>query len=101
MCKRNNYREAEKYFRQASDGTYDVLAWSCCVVFFDLESKEQERKACTKQLAQSEKKTQAGKVSAYLRAGKFFVELHATHLVEKSMTQEFVRNGMGLDSKNA
>ena len=92
MCKRDNYREAEKYFRAASDGTTDVLAWSCCVVFFDLESKEQERKACVKQLANSEKKTSATRKSAYLRAGSFFVELYATHLVERAMTQEFIRN---------
>ena len=92
MCKRDNYREGEKYFRAASDGTTDVMAWSCCVVFFDLESKEQERKACVKQLAVSEKKTSATRKSAYLRAGSFFVELYATHLVERAMTQEFIRN---------
>ena len=92
MCKRDNYREAEKFFRQASDGTADVMAWSCCVVFFDLESKEQERKACAKQLAVSEKKTSATRKSAYLRAGSFFVELYATQLVERAMTQEFIRN---------
>jgi len=87
MCKRDNYREAERFFRQASDGTFDVMAWSCCVVFFDLESKEQERKACMKQLAVSEKKTGATKKSAYLRAGALFVELYATQLVERAMTQ--------------
>ena len=100
MCKRDNYREAEKYFRQASDGTFDVMAWSCCVVFFDLESKEQERKACMKQLAQSEKKTGAIKKSAYLRAGSFFVELYATQLVERAMTQvRTVRARCMLDAK--
>lgn len=95
LCKRNNYREAERYFRQASDGTTDVMAWSCCVVFFDLESREQERKACAKQLAVSEKKTGATKKSAYLRAGSFFVDLYATQLVERAMTQEFMRNPGG------
>ena len=95
MCKRDNYREAEKYFRQASDGSSDVLAWSCCIVFFDLESKEQERKACSKQLSMSEKKMGSTKKSAYLRAGSFFVELHATQLVERAMTQEFMRNPGG------
>ena len=95
LCKRDNYKEADQYFRRASDGTSDVMAWSCFGVFCDLDAKEQDRKACFKQLAQAEKKTGAIKKSPYLRAGSFFVELYATQLVERAMTQEFMRNPGG------
>ena len=106
FCKRNCYREAEPYFEcvtQNEPGINDTLAWACATVFYDLDSQENKMKTCAKKLRTMEEKLEkktgkeaakeaaATRRSSYLRAGSFFLELHATLLVERAMTQEFKR----------
>mmetsp|Transcript_7815 Transcript_7815/g.17957 ORF Transcript_7815/g.17957 Transcript_7815/m.17957 type:complete len:599 (+) Transcript_7815:20-1816(+) len=93
LCVRDKYPEAETYFNAAAKAGNDVLSWAMSVVFFDLESRDLERRSAMKQMMAAEKKAGISKKSPYFRSAAFCVELFAVQMVEHAMTQELMRNG--------
>uniref|UniRef100_A0A6U2D1B0 Uncharacterized protein n=1 Tax=Hemiselmis andersenii TaxID=464988 RepID=A0A6U2D1B0_HEMAN len=99
MTVRDKFSEADKFFKEAvSASPAHVLAWSCAVLFYDLESRDLERRTALKQMdtAQKKEKNPAGKVtkrSPYVRSSQFCLEMGSTQMVERAMTQELHRIG--------
>eukprot|EP00960_Hanusia_phi_P026392 746230-Hanusia_phi.AAC.9 len=119
LCNVNRYADAETYFKvlssslcfpltaspvqAATDYSPDnVLSWCMLMLFYDMESRDLERRTALKKLrgragrglcaySSSSVLTRAG--SAYLRAGVFASELHAVQLVERAAAQDLVKNG--------
>eukprot|EP00960_Hanusia_phi_P077998 768766-Hanusia_phi.AAC.8 len=88
----NEMSKSEECFRQACECGSNPLAWACSACFYDIEAREQERRTCDKQLNSIEKKMTQSKVSPYIRAGSFFVEMNTTLLVEQAIAQEVQKN---------
>lgn len=98
LCTRDRFADAETYLKGATEySPNDVLAWSMLVLFYDIESRDLDRRAALKRVLSIEKTQGVGKRSAYLRAGALACELQGTQLVERAATQELQKNGPSED----
>uniref|UniRef100_A0A6U6DKY9 Uncharacterized protein n=2 Tax=Guillardia theta TaxID=55529 RepID=A0A6U6DKY9_GUITH len=94
LCTMNRYADAETYFKAATDYSPDnVLCWCMLMLFYDMESRDLERRTALKKVMTLDKAAGTGKKSAYIRAGLFASELHAVQLVERAAAQDLVKNG--------
>ena len=93
LCKLDRFAEAETYFLGATNfSPDDVLAWSMLMLFYDMESKDMERRAAVKKVLLLDKASGTRR-SPYLRAAVFCTELLAVQLVERAATQQVVKHG--------
>ena len=97
LCTLDRFADAETYLTGATNFSPDnVLAWSVLMLFFDMESRDMERRAAVKKVLQLEKGSGTRR-SPYLVAAEFCCDLLAIQLVERAATQQMVKHGDSQD----
>ena len=94
LCRHDRFADAESYFLGATlCDPGDVTARAMLVLFYDMESRDLDRRAALKKVLDLEAGAGAPPRSAYLRAAALCVELKALALVERCQAQEVLKRG--------
>lgn len=96
LCTVDRFADAETYFTGATNySPDDVQAWSLLMLFYDMESRDMQRRTAIKKILLLDKASSSGtRSSPYLRAAIFCTDLLGIQLVERAATQHIVKHGL-------
>lgn len=93
LCTLDRFADAESYFTGATTfSPDDVVAWSLLMLFYDMESRDMERRTAVKKVLLLDEASGTRR-SPYVRAAVFCSELLAIQLVERAAVQQVVKHG--------
>ncbi|KAJ1475628.1 hypothetical protein T484DRAFT_1827595, partial [Baffinella frigidus] len=94
LCRHDRFADAESYFLGATNcDPSNIQASALRMLFYDMESRDLDRRALLKKVLDLEIEQGVTPRSAYLRAAEFATELKALSLVERCQSQEIAKNG--------